>query len=257
MQPAFPHGVSQIQWFVCYCCSQLANQKVMSLRSLCMTLFLYDPCITVPLPSGSTATLELVIFFYFFNEVTIRSAVQKLSAVPQTRLKTKADRVFCVMVPQLQNSLPLSVRPVDSTAALSASLKLTFTKLCETNFSFPITSYLFFLLLFYGVLFKLYCLTYLKCACFSVLILVFYMHFHIYYTFICFKVMEFVLLLAFYLFYMRSSLLSASLTKHFTCSTQAYFSYPHFTLYMNLFMPSICQCVGPVLLGTVYVISCF
>lgn len=52
---------------------------------------------------------------------SLRSCDQGLVVVQHTRLKTKGDRAFVSVAPRLWNSLPLSLRSVDSVISLKSS----------------------------------------------------------------------------------------------------------------------------------------
>ncbi|KAF7213304.1 transcript variant X2, partial [Nothobranchius furzeri] len=54
---------------------------------------------------------------------SLRSSDQSLLVVQHTRLKTKGDRSFAAVAPRLWNSLPLSLRSVDSVVSLKKQLK--------------------------------------------------------------------------------------------------------------------------------------
>uniref|UniRef100_A0A3B3HCK7 Reverse transcriptase domain-containing protein n=1 Tax=Oryzias latipes TaxID=8090 RepID=A0A3B3HCK7_ORYLA len=54
---------------------------------------------------------------------SLRSCDQGLLAVKRTRLKTKGDRAFATVAPSLWNSLPLSLRSVDSVFSFKKQLK--------------------------------------------------------------------------------------------------------------------------------------
>uniref|UniRef100_A0A669EE25 Reverse transcriptase domain-containing protein n=1 Tax=Oreochromis niloticus TaxID=8128 RepID=A0A669EE25_ORENI len=60
---------------------------------------------------------------------SLRSCDQGLLVVPHTRLKTKGDRAFVSVAPRLWNSLPLSLRSVDSVMSFKKQLKTYLFKL--------------------------------------------------------------------------------------------------------------------------------
>lgn len=62
---------------------------------------------------------------------SLRSCDQGLLAVPHTRLKTKGDRAFVSVAPRLWNSLPLSLRSVDSVMSFKKQLKMYLFKLVD------------------------------------------------------------------------------------------------------------------------------
>lgn len=53
----------------------------------------------------------------------LRSSDRRLKSYPETRLKTKVDRVFAVMAPRLWNDLPKKIRLADSVASFKSLLK--------------------------------------------------------------------------------------------------------------------------------------
>lgn len=54
---------------------------------------------------------------------SLRSSGQLLLAQPRHRLKTRGDRAFASVAPNLWNSLPATVRPSDSIQSFKARLK--------------------------------------------------------------------------------------------------------------------------------------
>nr|XP_054596020.1 uncharacterized protein LOC129163078 [Nothobranchius furzeri] len=60
---------------------------------------------------------------------SLRSSDQSLLVVQRTRLKTKGDRSFAAVAPRLWNSLPLSLRSVDSVDSFKKQLKTHLFKL--------------------------------------------------------------------------------------------------------------------------------
>ncbi|KAF7663211.1 hypothetical protein LDENG_00216990 [Lucifuga dentata] len=78
--------------------------------------------------SHSPAYISELLWPYATSR-SLRSSHQGLLSVPRSRLKTKGDCAFEVMVPKLWNSLPLDLRTVDTVGIFKKKLNTHLFKL--------------------------------------------------------------------------------------------------------------------------------